>query len=267
MWRIAVIAAGLAACSFEHGTAASGDAISVDMATPPEDGKPDTPLVMPMGVVARWEFDETSGTVAADTSGVGTPLDLAFVDALPTGTWAGGALHLTAETRMRSGPATKIYEACSTSDAVTVEAWIRPADNLQTGPARVLSISSDTVTRNVMLAQIGATFVSRVRTSNTDNNGTPELGTGAVIAGTPALMHVVITADSGERLIYVNGQERGKDALGGDFGSWDATLPVLVGNEEAPAVNRAWLGELHRIVVYCRRLPESEIKALHAQGL
>ena len=267
MWRLVI--AGLAACSFERGQPATptGDANEPDDGRAPDDTAKVDAFVLP-GVVARWEFDETSGIVARDTSGVGTPLDLMLDPGVTTALWGGGALRITTDTRLRTnGPATKIFDACSASDAVTVEAWIRPADNLQTGPARVLTISSDISNRNIMLAQIGATFALRIRTNNTDDNGTPDIGTGAVIAGAPGLMHVVITADTSERLIYVDGMERGKDALGGDLSGWNDTYPVLVANEEAPATARAWHGSIHRIVIYKRRLPETEIKTLHANGL
>jgi hypothetical protein len=85
------------------------------------------------GLVAFYDFDGVTGqTLVKDTSGVGAALDLTIGDPLAA-TWGDGFLTVTAPVLIQSaGPATKIYDACSGSNAVTVEAWVKPA-TLDTG--------------------------------------------------------------------------------------------------------------------------------------
>lgn len=77
MWRLVI--ATVAACGFSHGTipGQSEDADVTDNAASDGDRPP-----MASGVIARWEFDETGGGIAFDTSNVGTPLDLSYEGAL-----------------------------------------------------------------------------------------------------------------------------------------------------------------------------------------
>ena len=254
MWRFVAILAS-AACSFRPGDAPGDGGVSPDG------------IVVERGVIARWDFEELGGAVAADTASKTSALHLA-IDAPANVTWSGGALVIQGPVHLRSAtPATRIVDACRSSGALTIEAWLTPSDAVQDGPARVLSISSDISHRNVTLAQSGDSWVFRLRTDRTNDNGIPELVTGPLIAATPALTHVVVTHDGTDRIIYVDGVERARDALGGSLAGWDASFAVNVANEAGGAIDRFWLGALHRIVVYERWLDAAEIERLHLRGL
>jgi hypothetical protein len=58
------------------------------------------------------------------------------------------------------------------SQVLTVSALVRPGLGTQTGPARIITFSAGTDTRNVTLAQEGADLIFRVRTPRTGPNGT-----------------------------------------------------------------------------------------------
>src|SRR5262249_36881672 len=84
---------------------------------------------------ALYPFNEGSGTVVHDTSGVGTALDLTIGSAGAV-TWSTGSLQFNSATLAQSaGNATKVITAVQASNALTVEAWVTPANLTQTGPA------------------------------------------------------------------------------------------------------------------------------------
>ena len=73
------------------------------------------------------------------------------------------------------GPATKVAQAVSASGAITIEVWMKPARADQMGPARIVTLSQDTVQRNFTLGQQADSYQVRLRTTETDANGLPGL--------------------------------------------------------------------------------------------
>jgi hypothetical protein len=74
-------------------------------------------------------------------------------------------------------PAVKISSAVRKSHEITVEAWVKPANTTQAGPARIVTISRDPGQRNFTLGQKGGAYEMRFRTSSTSRNGEPALST------------------------------------------------------------------------------------------
>jgi len=111
---------------------------------------------------------------------VGKPLNLkisntAAVDWLPA-----GGLSVHAPVLISSNDAAgKISAAVRNSGELTLEAWISPANILQSGPARIVTVSQDGAQRNFTLGQNGATYEMRFRTTSTSPNGLPALSTRA----------------------------------------------------------------------------------------
>ena len=216
------------------------------------------------GLVALYEFTEGAGATVADTSGMGTPLDLTIADVNDV-TWRPGvgALQVNAETIVSSdGPATKVHTALMASNAVTVEAWVNPANLTQNGPARIVSLSASPYLRNLTLGQGVFSSASdrlevRLRTSSTSLNGTPAVPTAE---GTLAnrLQHMVYTRDaSGNVKIYLDNAILTTSTVTGDFSTWDTTMPLVLANE----VNgeRAWLGEYHLVAIYDTALTTAQV--------
>jgi hypothetical protein len=130
----------------------------------------------PDGTVVLYDFREGTGQVVRDTSGVGTPLNLQVKDASTVQWLAGGGLRITGSALIASpGPATKLIEAVKRSKAITVEAWIKPENTVQAGPARIVTVSRDMGTRNVTLGQKSGAYEVRLRTTATSPNGEPAL--------------------------------------------------------------------------------------------
>jgi uncharacterized repeat protein (TIGR01451 family) len=214
------------------------------------------------GPQVLYTFREGSGTTVHDVSGEGAPLDLEISDGSAVSWIPGGGLIVNSATLIASvGPATKVIAACQGSNEITIEAWVKPANTTQEGPARIVTLSSDLYNRNFTLGQglwggrPGARYDVRLRTTATDDSGLPSLTTpdGSL---TTELTHVVYTRDAlGEAKIYVNGAEQASGTVGGDFSNWDAGFRLALANELTG--DRPWLGEFHLVAIYDRVLSPS----------
>ncbi|HHG85790.1 MAG TPA: PKD domain-containing protein, partial [Bacteroidetes bacterium] len=208
------------------------------------------------GLLALYPFFEGSGGIVHDASGYQSPLDLQISNPNAVSWLPGGALSIQSPTILKSGIAAKVHAACAVTHELTVEAWVKPANLSQNGPSRIASMSINPTNRNFTLAQEGQQFRSRIRTSTSSLNGTPDLSTGNVVA--TSLQHVVFTRDAaGAWLVYVNGQVEATGSRTGDFSNWDNSWTFLLGNELTE--NRPWLGEMHLVALYDVALSASEI--------
>ena len=89
---------------------------------------------------------------------------------------SGGGLAVRSPVLIASqGPAAKIADAVRKSGAITIEAWIKPANTTQSGPARIVTVSRDPSSRNFTLGQKAGAYEVRFRTTSTSANGEPAL--------------------------------------------------------------------------------------------
>ena len=130
----------------------------------------------PEGALVLYTFREGSGDVIKDISGTGQPLDLKVENA-DTVKWLpkGGLVVQKPVLIASSTPGEKINAAVKKSNAITIEAWIKPANTTQAGPARMVTLSRDTGERNFTLGQKGDAYEVRLRTTSTSPNGEPAL--------------------------------------------------------------------------------------------
>lgn len=212
-----------------------------------------------------FTFEEGNGAVIQDTSGSGDPLDLSIPDEGAVAWLEGGGLRITQSTVLRSiQPATKIIEACQQTGEISVEIWIKPADLLQNGPARIVSLSYDPFFRNFTLGQESAEFEIRLRTTATTENGIP-----ATVSSTnavrPGVTHVVYTrSQNGETTLYVDDVSITTAGATGDFSNWDPSYPLTLANELSN--DRPWLGEYYRVGIYDRALDPDEVSLRFMAG-
>ncbi len=213
---------------------------------------------------ALYTFDAGQGSQVLDRSGAGRPLNLT-IEKPSAVRWQTGALLIRAATRISSpGPATKLIDALKRSRAVTLEAWVRPANGRQEGPARIVTISSSPNLRNITLGQEFRQYDVRLRTSSTTSNGMPSTSTRPGTAG-GSLAHVVYTRDpSGTGRIYVDGKPAASKRIAGHLSNWDSRFRLVLGNEGSG--DRPWLGAIHLVAIYNRALSTREVQQNHRAG-
>jgi hypothetical protein len=173
-------------------------------------GPSSSPRLPREDLVALYEFNEGSGNVVRDVSGLEPALDLSFS---PKGRvrWleAGNGIEIGEPTIVRSRkPPTKLLHALRATHELSIEVWMTPDNAVQGGPARIVSFSRNTGARNFTLGQEGHEIEFRVRTPVSGTNGMPlALKSGKEIAAGQQAQLVATYEDGVERL-YINGKQQ-----------------------------------------------------------
>lgn len=253
------------------------------------------------GIVVLYEFNETTGEVL-DTSGVGTPLNLT-IDNPGAVIRGGGTLDIESPTLIHSSTsATKIVNACKASNEMTIEAWIENNHDhpVRPKPVRIVTLSNkagngadqlSSTNRNFFLGQDyvdSNRFHAVVRTTNS-RDGAPVI-TAQGVSKFKELQHVYVTRDSSGVVRLFVSDEYGVSILReqvlsnetrGNFGNWDSNMILGIGNEISyrdPAAatdevetkfsteERAWMGKIHLLAIYCRALSPTDIAGEAAPG-
>jgi hypothetical protein len=213
-------------------------------------------------LIALYTFEEGTGETVHDVSGVEPPIDLRIADTSATH-WTADGLSIDSVTEIRStGTADKINNAIASANALSVEAWLKPANTTQGGPARIVSLSRDPSYRNFTLGQSATRFSVRLHTTTNSVNGTPDFQS-PLDTVTTELTHVVFTWDvsSQKATIYRNAQlsSQSETIFTGDlsFTPYELVLANEINiNDNSP---RIWLGEMFLVALYDRALSQEEI--------
>ena len=218
------------------------------------------------GLLVLYTFNEGVGSTVRDLSGVGAPLDLQIQDSASVQWLSGGGLSVAQSTLIVSSTAaSKIISGIKATNELTVEAWIRPANTTQTGPARIVSLSTDKSSRNFTLGQTDAAYDFRLRTASTDDNGTPSLSSPVGLVSTdPAYVVYTRNAD-GIAALYVNGIKQSEQLVAGDLSNWDNSYRFALANEMTR--NRTWLGDYYQVAVYNRAFSMGDVDNGFAAGI
>jgi aryl-phospho-beta-D-glucosidase BglC (GH1 family) len=221
------------------------------------------------GQIILYSFEEGTGNVVNDLSGVGAPV-LLMIDNTGAVHWIPGALSVNSSTVIATvGAATKLIDAVKSTNEITIEAWVKPSSISQNGPARIVTLSPDLFGRNFTLGQgvFGAAsdvYDVRLRSTGTSTNGVPSLTTPAGDLVT-ALTHVVYTRNlPGTARIYINGVERASGSATGDLSNWDDSFRLGIANELSG--DRPWLGEFHLLAFFQRALSSADVLQNYAAG-
>lgn len=228
------------------------------------------------GLIARYRFDEPDGDDVHDSAPGSNPLDLK-IHARSTNDYnwpKSGGLKINGSLIISSDQSAKrLVDRIKKSNAFTIEAWISPqngANAERPGPARIVSISSNTSNRNVTLGQKDLKYEVRLRTDgkSTDNNGlikgrkTPLTSPNA--AALPELMHVVVTRNSsGTMTLYVNGFKVSSAIVPGKLTDWDDQMHLHLANElgwKKRGANRMWRGTYRYVAVYDWALSREDVQ-------
>ncbi|MBW4482226.1 MAG: LamG domain-containing protein [Tildeniella torsiva UHER 1998/13D] len=219
------------------------------------------------GVQALYDFREGSGNTIRDRSGMQPALDLVLVNGAIVRLPQGQGISLQQPSLLATrDPATRLHQAIQRSQALTIEAWVNPAQlSPSQTPARIVTLSVDTGHRNITLGQNNNQYVTRLRTTTTGINGASKVVEGGSV-NVNQLTHLVYTRDSeGNATLYLNGQVKKREVINGDLSNWDATYRLALGNELTS--DRPWLGEYHLVAIYDRALSAEEVSQNFAARL
>ncbi len=240
---------------------------------------PESPRVLD-GLQALYMFDEADGLVVHDSSGVEPAFDLQL-DNLVTNEWLpdGGVQIVGSSVITSTEVAEKVFVACVQANAVSLEAWIEPANITQTGTIFTYSKNNE---RNVTLDVESTRYRGAVRTSNPDPMA-PELDVINTVQtpeniAAPAMQHVVYTRNQGKATIYVDGVEAipppdnnqpppmppPMPPPATDQNGWSPAYQLAFGNETNGG--RPWLGKIFLAAVYCRDLTGQEVQKNFVAG-
>lgn len=207
-------------------------------------------------VVALFTFDEGTGEVTTDTSGVGAPITLQIEDM----EWVegGGLRNVTGKAEASVADSTKLYDMIMPANEYTVEAWVIPDNNAQDGPARIASYSQDTQARNFTMGQNAIYYQLRNRSSGTDENGAPALEALDPEVDT-ALTYLAMTFDGDNgRRIYINGQLSIEEGVAGNSLDWLDDQRLVLGNEVTG--DRPWAGVIRLVAIHNKALTAAEVQ-------
>ena len=215
-------------------------------------------------LVVLYDFGDASGIIVRDRAGVADPIDLTIEDPDKVRR-SPGALEVRGSTLISSlQPPRRLIQAIKRSGALTIEAWVEPSRENQSGPARMVTLSKDSTNRNFTLGQDGNQVDVRLRSLQTSNNGLPSL---AAKSGslTLQLAHLVYTRDrDGQSRIWVNGKLSASGKISGRLSNWQRAMRLALGNEINKS--RPWLGTYHLVAIYQRALSAKEIEQNYAAG-
>lgn len=147
-----------------------------------------------------------------------------------------------------------IFKTSSGGSELTLEAVISPASMDQTGPARIVSLSTEDDEPDFALDQDGPDFTFCLKTDAKPAASSPPRWT----INTPDTpMHLTMTYRNGELIAYRDGMEiaRSQD-LWGSLGAWQPG-PLTVGADASG--ERNWRGIMEALALYNRCLEPGEV--------
>ncbi|HAI11857.1 MAG TPA: hypothetical protein DCM28_09145, partial [Phycisphaerales bacterium] len=203
----------------------------------------------------------STGYLVQDTSNFGTPLNLNVQNTNNVNWISGGGLEFVNNTSaVSSAAATKLYDALTATNKMTLEVKFQTSSVDQSGPANLISYSGDSYARNFTFGQSDLKYLMRMRTSQTSNNGSDPVDSTNVL-DEQVTQHVVVTYDGESIKMYRNGSTTPEITSNreGTF-NWNNAYRLILGNEEGDT--NPWLGKLFRFTIYDQALNTLQVKDL-----
>jgi hypothetical protein len=201
---------------------------------------------------AHWAFDETGGTVAADSGNLGLPLTLTGAATFVPG-YVNGGNAIRLDGAAAAGSSTP---ALDLAGSFTVMAWVRLDDASPGLGQQTIALQGDLALAFDPTANAGAGgWCASLSASRVCSDGS--------LAGPPVpgqWTHVAVRHDAIADLleIFVMG---GSEACGGE--NADVSSGGTTGNGSTFVIGQSWHGEIDDVFAYRRALAASEI-CMHA---
>ncbi len=230
-------------------------------------------------IIARWDFQELTGSTAFDSSGIDPLMDLSLSPEVELMSSYGIEIGEGGVAMADQASSRKLYDAIANpnggSGAYSVEAWVVPGNTTQegeSGPARIVTYSRGTGNANFTVGQRMYQYVARNRSVHEDvnNRGDPSMLTYDVDEDLQAtLQHVVVTYDRFQgRRVYVDGvwTDDEDEQPTARLWNWDPNNMLAVGNETTGTGNE-WIGQVRFLAIHDRALSASQIFQNYGAGV
>ncbi len=206
--------------------------------------------------IVLYDFDSAE-PVIQDVAPDGKPLNLTLSGGSDASV-KDGAIRMGGDTiAISDGSTEKLIRAIKTKDELTIEVWLTPDNTTQSGPARIVTLSNDTNSRNVTIGQDGDRFDARLRTTKTSTNGIPSLASPPKSVRRQ-LTHLAFTRSrDGATKLFINGKQVSSGKAAGKISNWDPNAKLAIGDEVSGG--RPWKGTLHRVAFFADALSNQEI--------
>jgi hypothetical protein len=224
---------------------------------------PPAPPEVPEGLVALWNFDEGSGTTAADSSGNGHD------GTISGATWTSPGAEGTGFCLDFDGQGTNRVSVGTfdvTGNAISIACWYK-ADNLDTPGndprliSKAIGGSSEEHWFMVSSSRVSGTKVLRFRLKTDGTTGELKADTATGNIELDVWTHAAAVWDGATMRLYKNGVEVGSTAKGGTL-STDPAAKVSIGNQPAETGDRPWDGLIDDVRIYDLALSMDEIAEL-----
>jgi hypothetical protein len=217
------------------------------------------------GKQVEYKFQEGSGNIISDVSGIGVPLNLTIQDQDAV-EWTQYGLNIIAPAGLVSSTsASKIIDASVNSHEFSFEAWIKPANSTLSKSSRIAAISNGESNRNFYFAQNNSSYEMRTRLT-TNISGSQNITTSSGIVNTEKLTHIAFTTNEfGIRKLFIDGVEINSNHNYGIITNWDNTFSLSLGGEVDNSYS--WEGLLNYVAMYGRALSPTEISHNYSFGV
>lgn len=162
-------------------------------------------------------------------------------------TRADGALVFHGSSMARTASPPGLLADAAATDMLSVDLSVTPASADQSGPARILAISQDYTSQNLMIGQEGDSLVIRLRRPGSGEDGEPAFAVpGTFQSGRASDISLRITP--GNLRVDANGRTAIAQPLPERaLQDWDSAFNLALGNEIIG--RRAWSGVIDRAVI------------------
>lgn len=162
--------------------------------------------IAPESLIASYTFTQTPEQYVDQT---GNLADLSWTQP-PLQPLGENGVLLNGEHWLRTAvPAALLNQRIQQNHALTLNLVAQPANLMQSGPARIVSLSQNSRNRNFTVGQVGNNLAVRLRTPTTGKNGSnPPIVVPQVFTDT-SLRHLVITFTDSRLQVYVNDIQSG----------------------------------------------------------
>ncbi len=217
-------------------------------------------------LVGWWKLDEGSGTTAYDSSGNGHDGTLVGDPMWRPGK-IGGALEFDGTDDVVELGAFDVV-----GPGITLAAWIKP-DDFDINDGRIITKANEWLADDhwwmlSTIAEAGETRL-RFRLKTTEGQTVPTLIASSGVIVTDEWQHVVATWDGTTMRLYLNGEETGSMAKGGDAVATDPSIKAAIGSQPPDAfatdpsrVNKFFDGFIDDVRLYNGALTQDEIQVL-----